>query len=163
MFILHSANICVFSCGNYLFMLLWDMSGDSHRLHTYPLMIWKSLYSGACECFSEGVASSPGLWLVTGDKLVWLQVSFEWEGRGLFPWDMLLFSVVPDTMSEVQEATEFILIGKLISRNVLIDGCFIITDTHAYTSYLKRVHHRTYTLSLYWSRVSCFSHSVHSS
>lgn len=36
-------------------------------------------------------------------------------------------------MSEVQEATEFILIGKIISRNVLIDGCFIITHAHAFT------------------------------
>lgn len=43
------------------------------------------------------------------------------------------FSVVPDAMSEVQEATEFIFIGKIISRNVLIDGCFIIAHAHAYT------------------------------
>lgn len=61
----------------------WDMSEDSHTVHMSPLMTWRSLYSGACECFSEGVVSSPELWLVTGDKLVWLQVNFEWEGRGL--------------------------------------------------------------------------------
>lgn len=51
-------------------------------------------------------------------------------------------------MSEVQEATEFILIGKIISRNVLIDGWFIITHAHACLHIIcRRMHHRTYTLS----------------
>lgn len=58
------------------------------------------------------------------------------------------FSVVPDAVSEVQEATELILIGKIIPRNVLIDGCFIITHAHACLHIIcRRMHHRTYTLS----------------
>lgn len=45
------------------------------------------------------------------------------RGRGLFPWDKptKLGSVLPDTMSEVREATEFSPVGKIILRNVLVD------------------------------------------
>ena len=69
---------------------------------------------------------------------------------GLVPWDMLLFSAVPDAMSEVQEATEFSLIGKIISRNILIDGCFIITHAHAYTLFAGVcIIEHTLPLSLY--------------
>lgn len=143
---------------------LWDMSGDIHAIHMYPLVIWRSLYSGACECFSEGVVSSPELWLVTGDKLVWLQVSFEWEGRGLFP------LVLCDTWRHVRgPGSNWIQ----YYRKNYFQECFNrwLLHNHSCTCLhinCWRMHHRTHTLfeplslSPYWNRVSCFCHSVHS-
>ena len=38
-----------------------------------------------------------------------------------------LYSLVPDTMSEVHEATEFSLMGNFFPSNVLID-CFLLDN-----------------------------------
>lgn len=173
MFILHSANICVFSCGNYLSVLLWDMSGDIHALRMYPLRhVWEhpcyqhvtaetclgtatlSTHSSddleisvlkSCECFSEGVASSPELWLMTGDKLVWLQVSFEWEGSWAVSLGYAL--VLCSTWRHVRRPGSNWIQSY---RKNYFQECFNrwLLHNHSHTCLhiiCRRMHHRTYT------------------